>query len=267
MLWPKKVNESFAEYRFDHACSTIYQFTYEKFCSWYIEFSKPILYGDHQEKKIVRATVLNYCLKKIMAILHPIAPFISEEIWQYIKDDKDPMLITTEYPQHDERYLFQQDQLEMNRFIEAVTKIRNLRQSVNLPPQQEIDLEIFTNDQEFCDYLNRNSKFLFNLVRAKDLQVKEKSWDRPKKSIMAATPLCEILIPLTKVIDLAEQINRLQKELAKTQKELTKFEKKLSNKNFIEKAPESVILETREKAKKYRHQLENIEENLGAFQT
>ena len=262
----KKMNESLEEYRFDDACSAIYQFTYEKFCSWYIEFSKPILYGDHQEKKTVRATILNHCLKKMMALLHPIAPFISEEIWHYIKKEKDPLLIRAEYPEYDKGHLFEKDQCEMNRFIESVTKIRNLRQSANLPPKQLIDLNIFTDHQKFRDYLNENSTFLFSLVRAKNLQIQEKSKGRPEKSIMTATSLYEIFIPLSE-IDLEKQRARLKKELDKTEKELERFEKKLSNKNFVEKAPESVILEIQEKAQKYQAQLENLKESLTAFQT
>ena len=285
----KKMNESLEEYRFDDACSAIYQFTYEKFCSWYIEFSKPILHGDHQkeegsdchgnakslanqkdkqlqEKRVIRATVLNYCLKKMMALLHPIAPFISEEIWHYIKDQKDTKLIVVQYPKYDKNHLFQKDQSEMNRFIDVVTKIRNLRQSVNLPPKQEIDLHIFTDHQELKNYLNQNSVFLFNLVRAKNLKVKEKSGPRPEKSIMTATSFYEIFIPLSKV-NLEEQSFRLKKELLKTEKELERFEKKLSNKNFMGKAPESVVLEIQEKAQKYRAQLENLKGSLRSFQS
>ena len=262
----KKINQSLEEYRFDDACSAIYQFTYEKFCSWYIEFSKPILYGGGPEQKVIRATTLNYCLKKIMALLHPIAPFISEEIWQYIKNDDDPLLIVTDYPECDTAQLFEQDRLEMNQFIEMVTKARNLRQSVNLPLKQEIDMVVFTDHQSFGDYLKENAVFLFNLARVKNLRVHAKSADRPQKSIAAATSFCEIFIPLEGVIDLQEQIARLKKEMAKTEKELNKFQDKLANEKFLNKAPQEVIFETREKAEKYQQQLDGLRKNLALFQ-
>ena len=216
----QKMNESFEEYRFDDACSAIYQFTYEKFCSWYIEFSKPILYGENLQEKAKRITVLNHCLRKMVALLHPIAPFITEEIWQYIKDKEDPLLIAEQYPEHDKGLIFKQDQSEMNQFIDVVTKVRNLRQSVNLSPKQEINLEVFSDHQDFCNYLNNNTPYLFNLARVKNLKINSKNSDRPPCSLVAATPTCEIFIPLEGVIDIQQQEDRLKKEMAKIEKRI-----------------------------------------------
>ncbi|MCY4644072.1 MAG: valine--tRNA ligase [Bacteriovoracales bacterium] len=257
-----KMNESFDEYRFDDSCAAIYQFTYSKFCSWYIEFSKPILYGDNLTQQKMRATVLKHCFKKMMALLHPIAPFISEEIWQYIKDDHNEALITTEYPKYEKSQIFEQDQLEMNQFIEVSTKIREMRQNIGLSPKKEIKIEIFTDQQDFCRYIEKNVRFLSGITKSSEIKISQKSSRKPKQSIMAATSFCEIFIPLDRVINLKEEIIRLKKEISKTETDFKKFEKKLSNQNFIEKAKEEVVFSTKEKAAKFLARLESLKKNL-----
>src|SRR5690606_23923132 len=96
----KKVTASIEEYRFDDACNAIYQFVYDKFCSWFIELSKGILSGNNQNLKVQRANVLKYCLKQIMKLLHPITPFITEELWSVLKNEDEDLLIIQEYPKY-----------------------------------------------------------------------------------------------------------------------------------------------------------------------
>ena len=261
----KKMNESLEKYRFDEASSALYQFTYEKFCSWYIEFSKPILYGDQKEEKTNRVTILKYCLKKMMALLHPIAPFISEEIWQYIKNDTDAPLISSPYPEYNERHLFEQDRMSMNQFISIVTKIRNLRQSVNLPPKKDIQLKLFSDDDLLKNYLEKNSTFLLNLTRANKYDLDTMSSTRPQKSLLASLSNCDIFIPLEGVIDIQDQINRLKKEISKTEKELEGVEKKLANKKFVDKAPPEVVFENQKRKEKHQGELSSLKRNLSLF--
>ena len=98
----KNMSDSFEEYRYDDACSSLYAFVYDVFCSWYIECSKGILYGDDEAAKKQRATVLKYCFKEIMKLIHPVTPFISEEIWSHLKDDNEELLIAQDYPEYTE---------------------------------------------------------------------------------------------------------------------------------------------------------------------
>ena len=266
----KAMNHSLVQYRFDDACSAIYQFTYEKFCSCYIEFSKPILYGEDLEAKTTRASVLKHCLSKMMALLHPIAPFISEEIWHHIKGDGDALLIATSYPEaDDETYCFASDQRKMNQFIAVVTVVRSLRQSMNLSPRHKISLELFSDHQEFCLYLRENSRFLCQLARVEHLEIKPGSSKRPANSVMAISAVGEIFIPLGGDSNLQEHLQeqraRLERERAKIGEELGKLQKKLANPGFLAKAPAVVVLETRKKSEGLEEKLGHIAKTLESF--
>ena len=126
----KSMNDSLDVYRFDDACSEIYQFVYEKFCSWYIELSKNILYGNDEKAKIIRATMLKFCFRKIVTLLHPIVPFITEEIWGHLENEK-TLLINQDYVEFDPSLENAEVQEMMNKFIDVTTGIRNIRSAVN----------------------------------------------------------------------------------------------------------------------------------------
>ena len=261
----KEVNQGIDEYRFDDACSSIYQFLYEKFCSWFIELSKSILHGDDKAKAEQRATVLRHCFRKIVALLHPISPYITEELWMYLKEESEDLLIIQDYPEYDEACNFEKDQLEMNSFIEVVTHIRNLRASLNIKPKDNVKVELFSDEANWREYFEAHSTGLKELAKADSLVVKNKEDARPKKSVMSATSQVEIFLPLEGVIDLGEQISRLEKEIAKAEKGLISYDKKLSNKKFTDHAPDEVIADVQAKAQDLRDKIQSIQENLNNF--
>ncbi|MBA2403246.1 MAG: valine--tRNA ligase, partial [Bdellovibrionales bacterium] len=162
----KSMNESLELYRFDEACAEIYQYVYDKFCSWYIELSKNILNGNDEKAKVIRATMLKYCFKKIVNLLHPITPFITEEIWAYLVEEKS-LLITQEYVEFDPSLENSEVQEMMNKFIEVTTGIRNIRSSVNLKPKDEIDVKIFTDDKRLAKFVYESRHFLKDLANVK----------------------------------------------------------------------------------------------------
>lgn len=261
----KKMTASFEEYRFDDACSTLYQFVYEKFCSWYIELSKSILYADNDKARAHRANILKYLFKEIVKLVHPVAPYISEEIWNHLKDQTEDLLIAQHYPEYDSKLVFEEDHKNLENMIEVVTAIRNLRASVNIKPKDEIDAEFFSDDSDFASYLYSSRMYLRDLAKVKAGKIKGKNSDRPAKSIFAVTDQAEVFIPLEGVIDLDEQIKRIEKDLSKTKQEKEKFEKKLGNPKFADNAPKEVVEETREKLKIVLTKIESLEENLKSF--
>ncbi len=261
-----EVNKSIEEYRFDDASSAIYQFVYDKFCSWYIELSKNILHSDNEHSQNIRSSVLKYCFKKIVALLHPFIPFITEEIWSYLKDEYEPLLISSSYPEHQEEFNFPDEQTQMNKFIETITNIRNLRASVNIKPKEEISAYFFTDDKFFAEFLYENRSFMNDLARVNSGKVFNKKSTRPSKSLMAATSFCEIYVPLEGVIDLEEQVSRITKEIEKTQKEFNKFDKKLQNPKFIENAKPEAVEEAKQKAGAFKEKLESLKISLENFQ-
>ncbi len=258
----KMMNESMDEYRFDDSCSAIYSFVYDRFCSWFIEVSKPVLYGDNEAKKKSRASVLKYGLKKIMALLHPVTPFMTEEIWGYLKEESEDLLIVSDYPEWDSKLCFSQDQKQMAQFIEVMTQIRNIRAAVNMKPKDEIEVQLFTDDQVLIKYYEDNFDAFANLSKISTVKVFGKSEQRPKKSGVRITSHTEIFIPFEGLIDIGAQVAKLQKDLGKVEKELKKVDGKLSNEKFLSNAPDSVIEEVKEKAAGFKAQMDAISKNL-----
>jgi valyl-tRNA synthetase len=263
----KLMNDSLEIYRFDDASAAVYSFVYDKYCSWFIELSKNILKGEASEIKSQRISVLKFVFKKMLALLHPITPFITEELWSHLKDANEDLLITQDYPEFDSALEFKDDQEQMNKFVEVVTSIRNLRASVNIKPKDEVSVELFSDNQELVTYFRANLINFQELARVKDLKVGSKDLNRPNKSVMNITAHTEIFVPLEGVIDLKEQIARLEKELAKTVIDFNKNESKINNENFMKNAPENIREETRQTKVELTEKINSLTENLNQFKS
>lgn len=262
----KTMNEAFDVYRFDDASAAIYAFVYDKFCSWYIELSKNILYGEDEKAKIIRATMLKYCFRKIVNLLHPIIPFITEEIWSHLESDQKRLLAVEEYVEFDPALENDEVREMMNKFIDVTSGIRNIRSSVNMKPKDEIDVKLFTDDKKLAKFMYESRHFLKDLANVKSGTIRNKNQERPKKSASLATAHTEIFIPLEGIIDINEQVNRIKKDMEKTQGEYKKVESKLNNQNFMANAPEEVRAEVQEKAKLFQDKLQSLNQILESFQ-
>ena len=258
------MNKALDVYRFDDACSTMYQFVYEKFCSWYIELSKNILYGEDEKAKVIRATMLKYCFKKIVTLLHPITPFLTEELWSHLAPDEG-LLVTQEYVEYDASLENSDVQEMMSQFIDVVTGVRNIRSAVNLKPKDEIDVKLFTDDKNLAKFIYDSRHFMKDLANVKSGTIRSKNQEKPRRSATFATAHTEIFIPLEGLIDINDQINRIKKDIEKTQAELTKVEAKLNNEKFMSNAPEAVQNDVREKAKLHQDKLASLNEILATF--
>jgi valyl-tRNA synthetase len=199
--------------------------------------------------------------------MHPITPFITEELWSHLKEANEDLLIAQEYPEYDKALEFTKDQEQMNKFVEVVTNIRNLRASVNIKPKDEVNVELFTDNQDLVNYFRANLINFQELARVKDLKVGNKELNRPNKSIMNITTHTEIFVPLEGVIDLKEQISRLEKELAKTEVDFKKYEAKMNNENFMKNAPENVREEVKQNVAELGEKITGLRESLIQFKS
>ncbi len=186
-------------------------------------------------------------------------------MWQFIKEENEDLLISREYPEFSKSLVYDKDQADMNKFVEIVTNIRNLRASMNIKPKDEVRINLFCDDKELCSYFLSQLQGFKDLARLSELTIESKSATRPKKATMSATTHTEIFLPLEGVINLEEQIGRLEKELEKTQKEYEKYAKKISNAKFMDNAPAEVVTEVRENAASLEEKMKSIEENLKNF--
>jgi valyl-tRNA synthetase len=260
----KIMNESLDVYRYDDASSAIYQFVYDKLCSWYIELSKNILNGNDEKAKVIRATMLKYCFRKVMILLHPITPFITEEIWSILENGKS-LVTDQEYVEFDKNLENAEVMTMMNKFCDITTGVRNIRSSVNLKPKDELDVKLFTDDKELAKFVYESRHFLKDLANVKSGTIRGKSSERPKRSASLATAHTEIFIPLEGLIDIQDQVNRIKKDMDKTKADYSKVEAKLANANFVSNAPAEVLAEVKEKAATFQEKLQSLDRILNSF--
>ena len=252
-------------YRFNEAAQNLYQFTWHEFCDWYLEMSKPILYGEKgEEEKDATAQVLAFVLRQILIILHPFMPFITEEIYSKIPGTIDSIMRAS-YP--DSHYapeglcvnLDVEEQMQW--VMELITGIRNVRGEMNISPSAKLSVHLQSTDLHLHNQLLSAKELIISLARLELLTVS----DEPAYSGLSATvviPNGTAFVCLEGVIDVQSEINRLEKELTKINIEIDVLEKKLSNKGFVDKAPEIVVVDIREKHAMMVEKKEKLTANL-----
>ena len=241
----KTVHEAFDTYRFDLASQALYEFTWNQFCDWYLELTKPVLFkGNEAQQRGTRHTLVNI-LEKLLRLMHPIMPFITETIWQRVQPLSDfskngDSIMVQAFPQFDESKCDQQaiDDLEwVKQFIIA---IRNIRGEMDISPSKELPVllkNVNDNDQRRLD---ENEQFLSSLAKLESITVLADDEQGPASASAVVGDL-SVLIPMAGLIDKAAELARLDKAIEKLEKEAGRVRGKLGNENFVSKAPAAVI--------------------------
>ncbi len=246
----EKVAEALEEYRFNEAAGTAYQFVWHEFCDWYLEAVKPVLYDQAQgPARTATMQVLWTTLKDILVLLHPFAPFVTEEIWEKLPGTAGSIMKAV-WPQPaayvaDIRQLGQA-RTEMDLVMALITGIRNIRGEMNIAPSTKLDVAVASARNSVRQTVEMHHGLISNLARLNTLQVQ----DSDDRSATAATAIIDdatLLVELKGVVDFGQEAQRLEKEIGKLTKELAGVDKKLSNQGFLSKAPTQVVEEVREK--------------------
>lgn len=242
------------------AAAEIYDFIWSKYCDWYIEMVKPRLYAeeDMPSKNAARGT-LRRVLEGILTILHPFMPFITEEIYDVLRTD-DSMLISAPWPDEADFVTDPDASRAVEKLIETVTEIRNLRAQMNVGAKRRSDLYIVANDEVREDY-KRTEGLLKALGFANEVRYLDAD---PEENDMLSIILsgAKIYLPLSDLVDIEEEKKRLEKEREKIQGEIKRAEGKLANKGFVDKAPAQVVEDERQKLAAYKEQIASLEESL-----
>ncbi|MEM6623351.1 MAG: valine--tRNA ligase [Pseudomonadota bacterium] len=239
-----QVTEALEKYRFNEASSALYDHIWKVFCDWYVEFSKPYLEGaDGPEKDETRACMA-WALDQCLVLLHPIMPFITEELWGTLAP-RDKPLIHADWPDLNAAALADADaDREIGWVIRLIDGIRSVRAEMNVPAGAQIELVLTGHSVEVAHRMLRNSQLIQRLARLSECAVAEHA---PEGSVTIALDDCAANLPLKGVIDVAQEKARLQKTLGKSEKEIKGLQGKLSNQGFLAKAPEEVIEEQRDR--------------------
>ena len=235
------------DYKFNEAAATLYNFIWHEFCDWYLEASKPALYGEDARKKQVTIDVLYRVLKDTLVILHPLMPFVTEEIWHKLPGT-DGSIMQASYPDSNDGAVCRDDraEAEMKLISGIITGIRNIRGEMNIAPSLELEVQIQSPDSDQREIISTYMEMTCNLARAGSLSVSEPA-EKPKTSAAVIVEGVTVLVNLEGIIDFAMETARLNKEIAKITKELESVSRKLSNDGFLSKAPENIIEKVKEK--------------------
>ncbi|MFH0926187.1 MAG: valine--tRNA ligase [bacterium] len=259
----KNVNTYLVEYRFNEAAGSLYQFVWHEFCDWYIELSKLGLMGSDPEIKKTTQHILLMLLDNILRLLHPVMPFITEEIWQNLPAPfrKADSIVISIWPEVQEKFIDDVAEGRLEIIKEIVSSIRNMRGEMNIPPSQKLTAILRLEKEELIQDLEEYRSNIINLARLSELKI-EKQIEKPSYSSTIVTSLGEIYIPLKGVVDFEEEERRLLKEFKKVETDREQLDKKLSNPSFLEKAPVEVVEEKRIKFQQCLILKEKLEQGL-----
>ena len=256
----KEVNENLEKFELGIALSKIYDFIWNSYCDWYIELCKARLQSEGETAQNARQ-VLIYVLDKILKLLHPFMPFITEEIWQTIPHDTEGKTVMLEkYPEYDPSLDFPSEAEEMMKVMEAITAIRTQRNEMNVPPSKKAKLFIAT---AIPETFSNGEQFFKKLASASEVEISD-SFDIDG-AVTVVTSDAKIYIPMEELVDKEAELKRLNKELNQVEKMLAQDEGKLNNPGFMSKAPEKVIEKIKGQAEKEREKIALIHAAMDAL--
>ena len=262
----RQTNSALDDYKFNEAASTLYAFTWHNFCDWYIEMAKDDLYGDDPQAKLRVQSVLFTVLEQLLRLLHPIMPFITEEIWQVLPGQRPcESIMQADYPDGSGLPTDSVGAERMELVMDVIRAIRNIRGEMDVPPGKQVTALLDCKSEEACRILEEGAAAIRVLGKVGEMTIGQ-SLDRPEQSATQVAGEVEISLPLAGLVDIAEEEKRLQKEIAKVQKDVDLFTRKLANEKFVANAPAHVLEKDRGKLKDAEEKIGVLQESLGKIQ-
>jgi len=235
----EKVNMHYSNYQFNEAIKVIYDFTWNEFCNWYIEIAKIKFNSSDQLEKNNAFLIARDILKKVLLILHPISPFITEEIWSYLKNEDDKDIIVSSWPKMGAEG-FPYNEERVTSLKEIVVAIRTIRSELNVPPTKKIDALISIKDSSDKSLFDDLKTMIMSLTNLESLNI-EMNLDKPDQSAVSICKSCVVYVPLGDLVNPEEEILKLNKRLQEIDGFIKGIETKLNNKAFTDKAPEKIV--------------------------
>lgn len=268
----EEVDKAMANDRFSDAANTLYSFVWHDFCDWYIEFSKPILQGDDNAEKRAIQLVLAQTLNRVMRLLHPFAPFITEELFQKLPIRSEALIVETfPTPENDLTWLSigsAEAAAEVEVVKEVISAVRNIRGENRIKPGVEIDVRLALTSDATQKIIGANRVAITKLARIKRLEVGEAG----SLAKCAVTPLrmgehqVDVIVPLAGLVDIEEEIKRLSRAIEKVQKDISLLTRKLDNESFVKNAPPEVVEKDNALLTELRAKVASMQESLNRLQ-
>ena len=237
----------------------IYDFIWNEFCDWYIEMVKPRLYNENDKTKLAAMYTLNKVLADSLKLLHPIMPFITEEIYTKLYNNDESIMIS-KWPEYDNNLNYEKEIQAVEELKNIIIGIRNIRVQRNVHPSKKSKLIFVTSDLK--ETVKDSEPWLLKLGFGSEIQVKDNKEEIPQNAMAVLANGVELYMPFEELVDIVEEKERLQKEKERLQSEIQRATKMLSNPGFVNKAPAEKIQEEKDKKAKYEDMLVLVESRL-----
>ena len=258
-----KVTELFEKFEFGEAGRLLYRFIWDDFCDWYIEMSKETLAEDDEAAKLTTRSILVYVLDNTLRLLHPIMPFVTEEIWQSVPHVGESLVVAT-YPTVHPEQMDEKAAEEMEFLMDFIRSVRTVRNEMNTPLSKPINIIAKVSDAAHYAVLKENESYIARFSNPEEFVYGE-DVEAPSDAVTSVITGAEIYLPLAGLINIEDEIARLEKEAEKLQQEVDRVEKKLSNEKFVAKAPATVVEAERAKGADYQAQREAVLERIATL--
>ena len=260
----RTVTEAIEGYRFDHAAQAIYEFTWNEFCDWYLELSKPVLTNDDASPAAMRGTrrTLVQTLETLLRLAHPVMPFVTEEIWQKLRPlagTQGETIMLAPFPTADESLVDERSVAEIRWVMQLILGVRRIRGEMNIPPSRPLPLLLQHVSPQDLEWLDASRSYVDFLARTESVEILPDDARAPE-SAMALVGEMKVLIPISGLIDKDAELARLEKEIGRLRTDLERTEKKLENPSFVDKAPPAVVQKERDKATDQRASIAKLTE-------
>ncbi|MBU8897863.1 valine--tRNA ligase [Corallococcus sp. M34] len=258
----EEVRASLEVFGFAEAASTLYQFLWAEFCDWYIELAKGSLYGEDAAAKDTTRAVLVYCLDRILRLMHPFMPFITEEIWQKLPMTRPVASICiAAYPEPDAALVDPSAEAEMAPVVAAIEGLRTIRGESNLSPAAKVKAVVQSPDARTRELLERWRGYLMPLAGLSEVQVSPPG-TKPAQAAAFVSGNLEIYVPLAGLVDLDAERERIKKEIARAEQEVAGVLRKLENPNFVAKAPPDVVEKDKARVEELQARKAKLQDHL-----
>ncbi|WP_286907774.1 valine--tRNA ligase [Clostridium sp. UBA1652] len=260
----KEATENLDKFELGIALQKVYDFMWNELCDWYIEFVKPVFYGEDEKAKGIAYNVIYKVLSTGLKLLHPVMPFITEEIYTHLCDEFESITIST-WPEYEEELHDTKAEKEMGYIIDSIKSLRNVRAEMNVPPSRKAKVIAYINKEAKDAFLNGIS-YMEKLASASEVEFIEEKTLVPENAVSVVVEVGELFMPLLDLVDREKELDRLNKEKAKLEGEIDRVDKKLSNERFTAKAPADVVEAEKAKGEKYKEMLESVIARIKALE-
>ncbi len=258
----EQTSQSLDEHYYNEYAQALYQFVWHEYCDWYLEMLKPDFYGEDERAGNLARSVAAMVMEKILILLHPVMPFITEELWQKLPQTQGSIMKAA-FPEYTPARIDPDAEARMEKLMDVVNAIRNIRGEMNVSPAVRVEVTCLCKDQQDVELLSKQSRTIEDLGRVSHVTAALAGQsEKPKFAAGAVAGNVEVFVILKDILDFDSEAKRLEKELAKLEKEFGNTRRKLSNYEFLDKAPPEVIEKEREKSERLGEKKDKLSRRL-----